>query len=101
MAARQWDNLGAAGGLRTRSCRWSVTTGGRGSGPDDGGMRCAFPPYAALSANAGWGPGGFPSIGELEELDGVAGPDLALIIRQDVGVDLVDDRPGIGPFVLD
>src|SRR5689334_9252613 len=64
-------------------------------------MRCAFPPYASLSANAGWGPGGFPSIGELEELDGVTGPDLMLIVRRDVGVDLVDDRPGIGPFVFD
>jgi len=36
---------------------------------------------------------GAASIGELEEFDGVAGPDLTLILCRDVGVDLVDDRP--------
>src|SRR5260370_41144856 len=40
-------------------------------------------------------------VAELEELDGVVGPDLALILFWDVGVDLVDDRPRIGPFILD
>src|ERR1700730_16717677 len=64
-------------------------------------MHCAFPPYASLFANAGWGPGGSPSIAEVEELDGVASPDLALIGLGDVGVDLFDDRPRVGPFVLD
>src|SRR6266478_10169118 len=44
---------------------------------------------------------GIASIGELEEFDGVAGPDLVLIFCRDVRVDLVDDRPGIGPLVLD
>jgi hypothetical protein len=45
-----------------------------------------------------------PALGrlvELEELHGVAGPDPALIVLGDVGIDLVDDRPGIGPFVFD
>ena len=37
---------------------------------------------------------------ELEELHGVTGPDLALIRFRDVGIDLVDDRPGIRPFIL-
>src|SRR5207248_8580389 len=41
------------------------------------------------------------SVSELEELDGVAGPDLALVGFRDIGVDLVDDRPRVRPFVLD
>src|SRR5580700_9250647 len=38
---------------------------------------------------------------EVEELDGVAGPDLVLLVGGHIGVDLVDDRPRIRPFVLD
>src|SRR5215469_9187928 len=41
------------------------------------------------------------SVGEVEELDGVPGPDPAFVVLGDVGIDLVDNRPGIGPFVLD
>src|SRR5437762_8564747 len=37
----------------------------------------------------------------MEKLDGVAGPDPALLLFRDVGVDLFDDWPGIGPLVLD
>src|SRR5882724_7414488 len=61
-------------------------------------VRLAFP-RAACGERVGMS--GAASIGELEEFDGVAGPDLALILCRDIGVDLVDDRPGIGPFVLD
>src|SRR5260370_21913430 len=44
---------------------------------------------------------GAASTADIKEVDGVAGPDLALVGFRDVGVDLVDDRPRIGPFVLD
>src|SRR5882724_10678521 len=61
-------------------------------------VRLAFP-RPACGERVGMS--GAASIGELEEFNGVAGPDLALILCRDIGVDLVDDRPGIGPFVLD
>src|SRR5437879_9385287 len=38
---------------------------------------------------------------QLEVFDGVVGPDLALFVFRHVGVDLVDQWPRIGPFVLD
>src|SRR4051794_30687463 len=44
---------------------------------------------------------GISLVRKVEKLNGVAGPDLVFLRLRNIGVDFVDDRPGIGPLVLD
>ena len=41
------------------------------------------------------------SLGKFEEFNSVPGPDFVPFLRRDIGVDLVDERAGIGPLALD